>query len=118
MARPNTGQITYDWPDPQAKQRSEKRAKIRAQRLARLRTGQTDSNAPLDEEDDLITLDDNTLDEEDVRKTLAEHHHEDNDDDINEIDAVDEIDEVDETTGENESQLSANDDLIPDDDPN
>jgi segregation and condensation protein A len=115
---PDTGQIAYDWPDPQAKERSEKRAKIRAQRLARLRTGQADSNAPLDEEDDLITLDDNALNEEDIRKTLAEHHHEDNDNEINEIDAVDEIDEVDETTGENESQLSANDDLIPDDDPN
>ncbi len=32
---PETGEIEYDWPDPDAKARSEKRAKLRAERLAK-----------------------------------------------------------------------------------
>ena len=81
-----------------------------------MRSGEADSDEPLDEEDELITLDDDVLDEGDGRKTLATHHHEAGDDDDG--DAEDGDEEVDAASGEDESHLSADDELIPDDDPN
>ncbi len=48
---PATGEVQYDWPDPEAKAASERRAKLRANRLAKLRSGEAAEDDDEDEED-------------------------------------------------------------------
>ena len=52
---PQTGQVQYDWPDPEAKARSEARARRRGERLAKIRAGETVE--PDDEDDPAIEID-------------------------------------------------------------
>lgn len=51
---PATGQVQYDWPDPEAKVRSEARARRRSERLAKIRRGEA---VEPDEEDEAIEID-------------------------------------------------------------
>lgn len=51
---PETGQVQYDWPDPEAKQRAQARARRRADQLARLRRGEA---VEPDEEDESVEID-------------------------------------------------------------
>jgi segregation and condensation protein A len=51
---PQTGEMQYDWPDPEAKTRAEARARRRGERLAKIRRGET---VEPDEDDEAIEID-------------------------------------------------------------
>lgn len=62
---PETGEIEYEWPSEEARKRAERRARLRANRLAKLQGGaasDADTDDPAieddDEDEDLIDLDD------------------------------------------------------------
>jgi hypothetical protein len=50
---PETGEIEYDWPSEEARHRAARRAKLRADRLQRIRSGEDVS----DDDDDVIDVD-------------------------------------------------------------